>query len=717
MQYFRMKKNFISASRFLFVLGLAIFFSLGFTMCSGGGIDEEPEYVDKEDNQEPDDTDTDNSIVTKTDIEISSSCVMLYGEYKWTSTPEKVGFIISDTPEFKKKRILDIEPGSDASYSITVKGLLDQFKYYYRSFAVVDGDTKYGQVREFTTPELCYSINGTTYKMIKISGPYGDISMMQTELPMRSTTDFSLVGIDEDFQYMANLSSSCTKGITRELLVYLWKTTGLAWRVPTEEEWIYAASEAGASNGYTYSGSNDIDLVAWYSGNSYTRANQVAKKQPNALGFYDMSGNYAEFISNNIVPYIKDRDYETAKFFDALWYGGVAYGGDWKSAADQCTIFSNYSINTTSHQFDNSRIAFRLVYTREPLFCMSYAKGDANDSFPEKDNNDNNGGNSTNKSQYTSTYDNVDMTSLTVKLYGAVRNVTKEVEAGFELSDSEDFKESKMFSTKSGNGTYNMQLIGVIDNFKYFYRSYVKVNDKIEYGETKTFTLPQLTYTINGKTFKMIEVKNGPYGDFSMMQTELPLIYNTKFKVGDLDEFVITKSDDGYNKGWTRELLSKVIYVGRSTINKEEGVLWRFPTEAEWKMAAKGNSNYVYSGSDDIADVAWFNGNSTKAHEVALKKANDFGFYDMNGNYSELVSDGAVPDIIDDINRWTTSYFDGQWLYPYACGGNWSSDASACTTESKYFVSSMPNTNAFDNKTIAFRLMYQRRPLTYLSVY
>jgi formylglycine-generating enzyme required for sulfatase activity len=51
------------------------------------------------------------------------------------------------------------------------------------------------------------------------------------------------------------------------------------------------------SQGYTYSGSNDPEEVAWYSGNSSNAAHPVKQLAPNELGIYDMSGNVAEYTT------------------------------------------------------------------------------------------------------------------------------------------------------------------------------------------------------------------------------------------------------------------------------------------------------------------------------------------------------------------------------------------------------------------------------------
>jgi len=132
-------------------------------------------------------------------------------------------------------------------------------------------------------------------------------------------------------------------------------------RLPTEAEWEYAARGGKQNNGYKiYSGSNDINTVAWYNGNSAGKSHPVGQKTPNELGIYDMSGGMGEWCNDWW------GDYPSGSVVDPIGgtegYNQVNRGDSYKNP-----ISINHNCRVAHRSYDGnsySDLGFRIVFNQ-----------------------------------------------------------------------------------------------------------------------------------------------------------------------------------------------------------------------------------------------------------------------------------------------------------------------------------------------------------------
>ncbi|MBI1930041.1 formylglycine-generating enzyme family protein [Candidatus Poribacteria bacterium] len=154
--------------------------------------------------------------------------------------------------------------------------------------------------------------------------------------------------------FLARMNASRVLEETNRML----SSPAARFRLPSETEWEYAA-RGGVNwpDGFEFSGSNNVDAVAWYEKNSQNQTQAVGQKLPNQLGLHDMSGNVWEWCQDCFVRDIEriPRD-GTACLDDSS--DRVLRGGCHHNWAVHCTVSKRYEI---AHEYRDPCIGFRLV--------------------------------------------------------------------------------------------------------------------------------------------------------------------------------------------------------------------------------------------------------------------------------------------------------------------------------------------------------------------
>ncbi len=213
------------------------------------------------------------------------------------------------------------------------------------------GAAKKEETQEEESNDLQFKVNGVPFTMVKVNG--GIISFPDQDIDSVVLSDY-FIGQTEVTQELWNAVMGYNPSEFHftpqhpietinwyealEFICRLNQITGETFDFPTQAEWIHAAL-GGTTSTNTYSGSGDLLFLAWFDNNSSKSAQAVAKKNPNSLGLYDMTGNVAEWC------YYNDKKY--------------AIGGSWESSRSDCAILAKNK--TIAENTKSSAIGLRLA--------------------------------------------------------------------------------------------------------------------------------------------------------------------------------------------------------------------------------------------------------------------------------------------------------------------------------------------------------------------
>ena len=200
-------------------------------------------------------------------------------------------------------------------------------------------------------PTSC-RVNGVTFNMVRVEkGEFwmgaqhkdtADINYDRKKCPKRPVTNVNYFEVQEFIRILDSL-------------------TGLDFRLPTEEEWEFAARGGNHSRGYVYSGGNESKKVAWHNGNA-RNIRKVKKRKANELGIYDMSGNVWEWCSTTYRFYDKERNAHLGK--DGEMH--VIRGGAWQLPESSCRVaWRGKRLPELQNSFGGFRLCLDAKYVKE----------------------------------------------------------------------------------------------------------------------------------------------------------------------------------------------------------------------------------------------------------------------------------------------------------------------------------------------------------------
>ena len=283
-----------------------------------------------------------------------------------TVTARGVCWNTTDNPTVDDSHTID---GSGAgAFTSTITDLTGNTTYYIRAYATTSEGTVYGETRTFETLKTIFSltVNGVIFEMVYVEGGTFDMGATSEqgsdaydwEKPVHRVTlsDYYIGKYEvtqELWEAVMGSNPSYFIGAQNPVEYVSWNDcqnfikklsslTGMTFRLPTEAEWEYAARGGKKSLHYKYSGSGNIDDVAWYYDNSGSSTHAVGTKTANELGIYDMSGNVWEWCSDWYGGYSAGA--QTNPQGPSTGSSRVLRGGSWDFGAGSCRVsFRNRS--------------------------------------------------------------------------------------------------------------------------------------------------------------------------------------------------------------------------------------------------------------------------------------------------------------------------------------------------------------------------------------
>ncbi len=505
------------------------------------------------------------------------------------------------------------------------------------------------------------------------------------------------------------------------------------YRLPTQAEWEYAARGATNDPDNIYSGSDTIGDVAWWSGNSAPGGvKTVGTKDPNGIGIYDMTGNVWEWCWDWWSSTYYQECYNQGSVTNPCESTGdvrVGVGGCWASgeSTSRVTHFgSGQPYGGPPGMGDYGGAGFRVARS---------APGWGENNAPEQPSNPTPADDAMSV-ELTPTLQwscsDADGDALTYNVYfGTSEDLTEADIVATAISDTffttSELEEGTTYYWKvvASDGTWiNVSPVWSFTTIDYPDMVLVPAGT-FQMGRTD---VAEPVHTVNLDSFyigtnevthqEVIDVYNWAYQQ-EYINCSSTAVINA---IGSQQEQFLTLDNEDSTIDWNGSQLVfssgayatdpqcpciVISWYGAAAycnyLSIQEGLTpcydlttwscnwdgdgYRLPTEAEWEYAARGATNvpdYLYAGSDNIGNTAWYYSNSDfYTHQVGLKNLNGIGTRDQSGNVWEWCWD-RYGDYSSGAQTNPTGAQTGD--YRILRGGSFSNEPEFCEVAYRYYI-------------------------------
>ena len=549
------------------------------------------------------------AVATGVASDITESKAVLYGTISGTSKSVTCGMIYGTSSTLSSSDGVRKSTTSKDNYSISISGLNTNTKYYYRAYAIVDGEYKYGEVRTFNTKQ-------------KISVETGSA----TDITDSSAT---LSGT------ISGSSQSLTCGIIYGTSSTLSSTSGTRKSTTSSGSYSVSINGLGSNTKYYYRAYVVVDGEYKYgdvrSFNTKLNSASISVTTGEATDITDSGAIVSGTISGA----------------DQSLTCGVIYGTSSTLSSSSGTKKSTTSWSSYSLTLTGLKATTTYYYRAYAVIEGEYVYGEVR-MFKTKE------------TVTVTTGTATDITESGATLSGTISGTSQSLNCGI-IYDTSSTLSSTSGTAKSttSSSNFSISLTGLKDNTTYYYRAYAVVDDKYVYGEVCSFkTLQRVSITTgavtditaNGATLSgMVNGATHPY--------VCGIIYDTSSSLSSTSGTMHTASSDGDYSFKVSGLKANTTYYYRAYIIVDDeysyGEVRSFKTK-QYISVTTGTATDITTRGATLSGLI---SGASESLDCGIIYGISSTLSATNGTITSTTSNGSYSINVTDLNSNMTYYY------------------------------------------------------------